>query len=193
MILSEKLSNSLVTTLCANNKLDSEYADAHRYCLEQLFDLVIYHASLLFLGAVLHRFPLTILYIITLTPTKMLAGGAHAKSRGMCSLISYVIFLTTLFACSYIPFPNDYTILLFLPTEAVLWRLAPVCHPYKPLTDIQRKTVRQILLINFATLNIIGFVLFLFDQSALIKMIWLCLTIILINQIWGKILYRNRL
>ena len=34
--------------------------------------------------------------ILTLVPLKMMAGGAHANSRKMCSLISYSVFFMVL-------------------------------------------------------------------------------------------------
>ncbi|MCR4839489.1 MAG: accessory gene regulator B family protein [Eubacterium sp.] len=154
MILSNKLSNSLVTSLCKNNKMDPEYAKANSYCLEQLFDLIIYHFTLVLIGAAVRRLALTLLYIITVTPTKMLAGGAHAKSRGICSILSYAVFGGTIFLCPYLPYFDEFSIIPFLPLEIMLWIFAPVCHPNKQLTDKQRKSARRILLIYFFILNI---------------------------------------
>ena len=191
MKLSYKMSDALTKALYKNDKIAPEYVDAYQYCLEQLFDLIIYHAILLCMGAILQRFSLTILYIITLTPTKMLAGGAHAESIEMCSIISFSIFLITLFVCPLIPLSGPFSILLFLPTETILWILAPVCHPNKPLTDSQRKTSRRILLVYFFLLDIIGVVLILFNRSVHLHIILLCLMIVLINQVLGRILYRN--
>ena len=44
-----------------------------------LLDLVCFNGSLLLMGVVLHNFLNSVIYLLTLVPLKMMAGGAHAN------------------------------------------------------------------------------------------------------------------
>lgn len=191
MILSNKISHSIVRSLSKNRKIDPEFADAHQYCIEQFLDLLLFHISLLLLGAFLHRFTLTLVYIVSLTPVKMLAGGAHANSRGLCSFLSYSIFLGAIFFCPYLPFSNRSILIMLLPIEILILYFAPVNHPNKVFTKEQSKRMKLALLNYLGGLTIIMGVLAAINESDSLKMIILCLLIILFNQLAGMLIYHN--
>ena len=192
MIVSERISKSLVNVLRQNHKIEPEYEEAHKYCIEQLLDLMLYHISLLLLGLLIHHFLLTVVYIISLTPVKMFAGGAHANSRGMCSFLSYSIYLLSILLCPLIPHRRMALIILLLSTELFVFLLAPVCHPNKPLSAQQKRQMKQNLLIYLSFLTIIGFVFLITHLLIYMKMILLCLLITLTNQLIGIKIYQTR-
>ena len=191
MVVSKKISDSLVTILCENKTIDPNFADAHQYCIEQLFDVLIYHISLLIIGMVIGRFSLSCLYIISLTPVKMFAGGAHAKSRGLCSMISYTVFLATVFLCPYLPLTKSLILILTLVTISVLLILTPVCHPNKIFNEAQRRKLKRNQLIYLSGLTIIGLIFCAADLIIPLKLMFLCLLIAAVNQIIGRILYHS--
>ena len=191
MIISNKISHSIVHRLSENQRINPEYTEAYQYCIEQFLDLIIFNLSLLILGVFLNRFSLAIFYIITITPIKMLAGGAHANSRGLCSFLSYSVYLGAVFLSPYLPFSKQCILIMLLPVETLIFILTPVKHPDKDLTKEQTKRVKLALLKYIIGLTIIIGVLAFIDKTGLLKLIILCLLIVLFNQFIGIVLYYN--
>ena len=191
MIISNKISHSIVHNLSENQRINSEYTEAYQYCIEQFLDLVIFNLSLLILGALFSRFSLAIAYIITLTPVKMLAGGAHANSRGLCSFLSYSVFLGAVFLFPYLPFSKLCILIMLLPIETLIFFLTPVKHPNKDFSKEQTKRLKLALLNYLIGLTIIIGVLAAIDKTDLLKLIILCLLIVLFNQLIGILIYYN--
>ena len=140
MIISNKISHSIVHRLSENQRINPEYTEAYQYCIEQFLDLIIFNLSLLILGVFLNRFSLAIFYIITITPIKMLAGGAHANSRGLCSFLSYSVYLGAVFLSPYLPFSKQCILIMLLPVETLIFILtAAVKSTQDELAESERK------------------------------------------------------
>ncbi|MBR3539333.1 MAG: accessory gene regulator B family protein [Eubacterium sp.] len=191
MIISKKASESLVSCLCHADAIDSSYAAAYQFTLEQLFDILIFHMSILIIGLLFHRLSYTCVYILALTPTKMMAGGAHAKTRGLCSLISYSLFLMIVFLCPIIPISTTVFFLLLIPITFLIVAFAPVNHPNKIIDPHQGKKRKRHILIYLSGITIIGVGLAITGRCDLLVVILFCLITVLINQAIGRILYRE--
>lgn len=191
MIISKKISESMISELCHSKRIDAKYADAYQYTLEQLFDILIFHTSLLFIGMLLRCLPATCIYILVITPTKMLAGGAHAGSRGMCSLISYSVYFFVIIICPSVPVPSSVACVLLIPIVFMIVFLTPVDHPNKMFLPHQRSKMKCFILIYLSVLTIIGVGLAITDRTVPLRTVFFSLFIVLINQLIGKVLYRS--
>ena len=88
MIISNRLSTKITSDLLKNGVIKKSYKESYNYCLEFFFDLILFNCSLLLIGFILHRFILSVIFVLVMVPVKMTAGGAHAPSRLMCEIIS---------------------------------------------------------------------------------------------------------
>lgn len=187
MYITDKMSESICNTLNHCQIISLEEKEYYLYCFDFALDLFCFHVNLLFIGALFSMPWQTLLYILTMTPTKMFAGGAHAPSRISCSIISYSVFGLTLFAAGYLPYtvPASAMYLIFSLLTVILCLLAPVDSPNKRIPKHQRKAYRQrcctycLFLIGIhAILNSCG-------NTKLCFLMLLCLIIIILNQCLG--------
>lgn len=192
MLITQKAGNVFARSLVANEIISVKYEEAYAYCIDYVLDIILFHASLLVIGLLLHDFLNSVIYIIALVPLKMAAGGAHAKTQATCSVISYSVFLTVLFLSSRLPM-NPYSAgIITLLTLIGIVVLAPVEHPNKRFSDGQKRKLKKFSMIYGTGLFILDyFVLKLFSPRYCMT-IALCVFIIFINQLVGIGFNRNR-
>jgi accessory gene regulator protein AgrB len=179
--------------------------------MEYALDLILFNGSLLLIGAFTKNFINSVFFIITMAPLKMIAGGAHAKSQGVCSIISYSVFILTM-AISQIA-TNVKLSLFNLPyisyilcalTVAIcvgIIFLAPVDHPNKRFDNASKKKLKKISF--FYCIAICMLQMFMLQYSQTFTNIskphayrysftvFTCLIVIFVNQIIGKIIDRK--
>ena len=191
MIISNVCSHHITDSLCRNGLIAPQYKDSYQYCLDLTFDFIIFHSSLLLIGAAIGQFFPTCCYILTLTPLKIIAGGAHAKTPLICSIISYALYFCVIFLSLKISIPSIVSFGLILLIASGIFLLTPVNHPNKIFDLQKRKSMRRALLIYQIISTIIILILFIYGQEHYLCIILLCNLITYINQIIGHILYQE--
>ena len=111
MKITETLSVKITDIFIDNHVLPFQQRAAYIYCFDFCFDLFLYNLSLLILGIFFHHGWLALVYVFTMSPLKMLAGGMHASSRGICDIISYLTFCIGIIITIYLPIPAIQTFL----------------------------------------------------------------------------------
>ena len=186
MNLSHNISSKIVNFMVRNQIISSTKIDCYLYCYEFVSDLLIYNISIFILGCIIGQPFLAMLYIITITPTKMLAGGAHANSRKMCSFISYTITIL-IFLLSQLSVNIDYTYLIisFLFCMISIIILSPVGTPNKTFPLIRKKSLKKYCF--YYSLFLLMLYLFLSYKRMYqyILLMTLCVIIITVNQYIG--------
>ena len=79
MLICKKISDVFAESMVDNNLIQQEDQEVYSYCIEYVLDLIIFNGSLLTLGALMHHFLISVVYLLALVPLKMMAGGAHAN------------------------------------------------------------------------------------------------------------------
>lgn len=105
MKITETLSVKITDIFIDNHVLPFQQRAAYIYCFDFCFDLFLYNLSLLILGMFFHHGWLALVYVFTMSPLKMLAGGMHASSRSICDIISYLTFCIGIIVTIYLPVP----------------------------------------------------------------------------------------
>ena len=105
MKITETLSVKITDIFIDNHVFPSRQRAAYIYCFDFCFDLFLYNLSLLILGIFFHHGWLALVYVFTMSPLKMLAGGMHASSRSICDIISYLTFCIGIIVTIYLPIP----------------------------------------------------------------------------------------
>ena len=187
MYISDKISSCLCKKLLKKKVITDNTYSCYQYSFDFVLDLIIFHVSIIVLGNLLKSPFLSFLYIMTMTPIKMLSGGAHAKTRTSCSLISYMIFASTILTIQHqIIFFNPTTaIVIYLSNAILILILTPVDTKNKRIPTAKRNNYKKNcgMILSFIT---IFFFFFIVNQlSKPFSLITLCVIIILINQIIG--------
>ncbi len=191
MIISNKLSRVISSDLSDRGLIEKEYRDSYAYCLEFLFDVIFFNISLILIGLILHRTLMSVVYVFTLTPIKTTAGGAHARSRLSCEVISYAVFFAVILLPSLIAV-NDLAELLFsIAISITIILLAPVEVSGRPAVIANKKSLKCLCGI-FSSLAIIIDIIFLLNEySDCADVIFFCLIVTLINQLIGNWIIRT--
>lgn len=192
MKLSNWASKNLASFMSEHNIIEAEKKEIYSYCFDFILDLLFFNVSILLIGFILKEPWLSIIYIITMTPTKMMAGGAHANSRGMCSIISYAIAIVSIIfasnissivANSWIEMPIFFIFLISIVS------FAPIDTPNKRLNPLNRKHLKKCCFLYSLILGIIYLFFFYFIAGYTIMTV--CVIIIAINQYIGILINKH--
>lgn len=185
MITSNLLSKKLVSILKKNDIIVHDDTEAYEFCIEYLFDVIIYNGSILILGLILHKFMLSILYILIMTPLKKLSGGFHAPTRGLCSIISYGLYffsivasdiLSTRLLNEYNYYETTITITIFIILAVSIIIMSPVGHINKPLSPIDKRKLKKYTALDMIIIGgcMLAFIRFKMTEFIILVIICLC-------------------
>ena len=191
MVLSNICSKRLTKILYENGKIQPEFREAYQYSIDLAMDFVLFHGSLILLGLLTGHFLSACIYIFTMTPLKTLAGGAHAKTPLMCSIISYSVFFLSIYAVPNIRIAPELSFAAITLLGILIFIHTPVNHPNKQFSENQRKRIRKVLLIYLIAGSIINLILLIFKAERLLIIVLCCYLITYSNQMIGLILYRE--
>ena len=190
MLITKKISDKFAKSLVDNSLISPEFEESYSYCIDFALDLVCFNASLLILGAIFHNFLTALVYIISLVPLKMVAGGAHANTRLACSIISYVSFGLTILLSCVLSLSNYVIIPIFFISLLGIVTLAPVEHENKRFEAEQKKKLKNLSIVFSNVLTIGFFALLYFGHSKYCLTMTICVVTIFINQLIGKLVLK---
>lgn len=185
MVISNKLGNNISRSLTDRGLICEEYRDSYAYCLEFMFDIILFNTSLILIGFFMHRALLSVIFVLTLTPIKMVTGGAHAGSRLSCEVISYAIFVAVILLSSFILVNARAEFLISLALCVTIIILTPVEVSDRSAVIANRKRLRIICVIFCAAALTAETIFLLNGYADCADVIFLCLAVTFINQIIG--------
>ena len=123
-----------------NKLIDFSGKDSNKevvlYGLQTLADGIISLIILLSMGFLLHKMFYTLLYIFFSYFMTCSTGGYHASTRLGCGTVTICMYLIAVFGpewiVPYLSLPSFF--MVGITSVAIVWILAPVVHPDKPLT-----------------------------------------------------------
>ena len=83
----------LADILTEDGQIPKEQQSIYAYLFDYLIESLLYDIIVLIFGLLVHRFGITICYLLVTIPIRHFAGGFHANTRLGCTLLSYVRFL----------------------------------------------------------------------------------------------------
>lgn len=187
MYISDKLSTAICNTLLQQRMITDNEFPYYQYSLDFVLDLFIFNGSLIALSTIFNCSILGIIYVLTLTPLKMLSGGAHAWNRISCSIISYAIFIISLLTIknNLIRFRSITAILLFFFCVSVITIISPVDCKTKRIPPDKRGYYKK----RCGILSLLLALLFIFfvkqNFVPYFSMMTICVIITVTNQILG--------
>lgn len=190
MYITDKLSIIICDKLVKYEIITKETSAYYQYSFDFALDLFIFNISLIVLGLLLRAPFISILYILTLTPLKMLAGGAHAWSRVSCSIISYSIFVSTILLIKHqlISLKPLSAITLYFISIILITFLTPVDCKNKRIPQSKRIFFKKRCVVICFLLSVIFTYFLIHNCSHFTSLMAICVIIVFINQIIGIML-----
>lgn len=124
----KQLGTYLADTLTEDGQISKEQQAIYAYLFDYLIEALLYDIVVLIIGLLVHRLDLTLCYLLVTIPLRHFAGGFHANTRLGCTILSYGIYLITIFSCSLIlkHIKPVWIFILYLLTWCMILPVAPV-------------------------------------------------------------------
>lgn len=186
-----KVAAVLTENLLADNIISKKEVNIINYGLESLIGNIIGLLVILVIGAFFDHIIDSLIVWLLAFPLRKYAGGFHARTRGRClitsmglNLVSYIIF----FQCRW---KTMDIFLMALTFSIIIFFLAPVGTPNKPL-DKSEKTVYRRRTREFLVLEEILLIFALcINLERLVTAITICFFMVGMSLLAGKVKSEN--
>ncbi len=187
----KKIASFITDTLVKDGQIPESQQDIYRYLFDYLFESLLFDVITLIIGLVTHRFGIALCYILVTIPLRHFAGGFHAGSPLMCTILSYGIYGLILFSAPYLIKLPDF---IWIPVYVVMWLfillVAPVDCPNKRLLPEQKKRLFKLCILSCIVISIIFIILRINGAILYVASISECLTVCTIGLYIG--IFRNK-
>ena len=92
-MLSERLSQRLAQWLLKKQSIQEKEYEVYCYCLDYMIQLLLFCVVIEMLGMIGKELVFSSLFLLMLIPMRSVCGGIHAKTRGICTVLSYSCFI----------------------------------------------------------------------------------------------------
>lgn len=189
----DKLAN-ILTDFCMNrNKIQEDRREIYCYGFKLIIADIINFSIVLIVGLLLNKVFDSILFLITLCGIRRFSGGFHARSFWLCRL-SMIITFISVFAISNIVAKAHWNlvgcILINSLSVVTIAILAPVIHPNKILTEIQKRKNKIKSIITSLIMTVVSIVLVLLDVDGGVT-ISITLLAVIVLMIVSLIMHRE--
>lgn len=179
----------LTEILLDDNVISRKEINIINYGLENLISNLAGLLIILAIGAFFHHITDSFLVWVLAFPLRKYAGGFHAKTRGRCFATSVGMISISYFIFFQLEWETWAILCVALAFSIIIFFLAPVGNPNKPLDTLEQKMYR-IKTRKFLLLDIILFcIAFYFEWEKLTIVITICFFMVGISLLAGKTKY----
>ena len=138
------LSRSITKCFIQEGIIDEEDEELYEYSFSALFEMGSNILIALLLGILLHKFVMSLLFLIIMIPLRSCAGGWHAKTSVQCFILSICYYLGSVLLPQYcLSFSLSSVNLLFIILATIIWNITPVDCIQKPMRVEEKKKMRK--------------------------------------------------
>jgi accessory gene regulator B len=145
-----------------NLNLSEDQEEIAAYGFEMILHNFLTLGAVILAGWLLGCLPAALAATFAASVLRALSGGAHSESAANCSLISVVLAVligkSAIVIGSQVLLPAIIAVVLFISLISlkVIWVLAPVDSPAKPITnEIHRKNLRVLSLVAVTIISVV--------------------------------------
>lgn len=135
-----------ITSFLANNdNFDEERLEVIRYGIEILLLKVLFFIASMLLGVLLQSFWECLLFTLSFSAIRSLAGGYHADTRMKCFIQSMCMLMAVLAISKLIQrnlFSCEIVLCLSVIAAVIIWLISPIDTENKRLTNEERKILK---------------------------------------------------
>ena len=187
-------SERLIQQLEQNEYIREDEIPIVRYSLDYLVRSLLYHLILLLIGICFGQFVFSIVYILTMGCLKHFTGGAHAPNALICSLLSYSIFLVTMYLSNTMIITSAVVIGSILSINILLTLLlSPIECRNKRFNREQRTRLKCITTAIVLVMSFLLLILFIHEEYFIINIMLSCMSINTVNLIVGYIINKKEI
>lgn len=138
----------------------------------------------------MNMIPEGIVFFLVFIPVRMFSGGYHMDTYIGCLLFSMITLVGILKGAEFLSFSRmvlHVGVFLFV---TVIWKLAPVIHPNRPVSQRERQKISKKLKISLLILLLVYGILGMLEKEHLCQIIFLDFLLIVIMLIIGKVKYK---
>jgi accessory gene regulator B len=153
-----KLAAKISSKMLQRGIISDEMFDIYVYGFELVLSFLFGVAVMLFIGIVSDRIFHTLIFLLVFVTLRSFTGGYHANTYGVCFMVTISIFVVTLLLSEYINISWWYYCFLLLIGVPIIYVVAPIEHPNKPLDMDDKARCKMISIILFLSFNTVGMV-----------------------------------
>lgn len=157
-----KISRELAVALLKSNVINQEKLNVYAYGI-QLLILNIFDWSITFLiMLLLGEIKLSVLYFAVFFLLRRHCGGYHARTHMGCVFVSNIVYSFSVMIAAYIndKYFSEWFVLGEILNFIILFKIAPVEHPNKPISKSEIKKHKSVGRILNIIISCIAFMLF---------------------------------
>ena len=182
------ISKRITTELLREQFIEKADVSAYQYCIEYAISNLIYVLSLLIIGALSKHLLFASVYVLIVNTFKYTAGGAHASTKTMCTIISYSIFIGCMILSDVLcHLYSSVFIFIFFTLIGVVVFLAPVECKNKKLNTALRAKMKTHTFFLVLAVCILFLVLNFMSKEYVCTIMTLCIIIVAVNLLIGRI------
>lgn len=136
-------SETIVNSAIERDIIKNEDKEESIYGLNTFLTLAVNVLSALLIGFLFHMLAEIALFIFVYRSLRKYIGGSHADTALCCYISSCMTYVVVLVFIKYYPISSMATTALMACSMLVLWILAPIEAPKKPLDEIEYKVFRR--------------------------------------------------
>lgn len=132
----DKISSFITDTLIEGKVIKSEEKNLYIYCFGTIIEMSANLLATLIIGALLHRFIETLIFMLVFIPLRSFAGGYHCEKAESCFILSISVYSTVMLSYKYLYGIAAYWIYAICLADLIaVFILSPVLSPNKPLSE----------------------------------------------------------
>lgn len=188
----EKLSKNITKTIENQLDLDNDRASIIEYGLYAFFQMSISILITAIIGAIFNVMIEALLISFVIAILRKSSGGVHASTSINCTIVGALVAVTPAYVIKHISFNSNYIIiigiLLYIISFIIIYKLAPVDSPNKPIKKedkIKRLKRGSIIILSiYMIVVLINLVLYYRNKSNVLLLYSSCIYIGIIWQVF---------
>lgn len=188
----EKLSKNITKNIENQLALDNDRASIIEYGLYAFFQMGIAILATAIIGAIFNVMIEALLISFVIAILRKSSGGVHASTSINCTIVGALVAVTPACIIKHISFNSNYIIiigiLLYIISFIIIYKLAPVDSPNKPIRKedkIKRLKRGSIIILSiYMIIVLINLVLYYRNKSNLLLVYSSCIYIGIIWQVF---------
>ncbi len=161
-----RLASAITNYYCKKNIIAEDKKEIYCYGFQLIMADIINYTIIIALGIILNRIIDSMVFLIILCGIRQFSGGFHAKTFAVCRLsliATYICVLSLSFIISKIN--NVYVVLINVICFIFISYFAPIEHPNKPMTSLQKKRNKLKSIITSSVVSVASVILVAMDMA----------------------------
>lgn len=162
----EKISSYLTDKIICRGIINSDKKEICKIGIELILADITNFSLILMIGCFTSSVLYACIYIILLLTVRQFSGGFHAKTYGICRMVTIGMYILILYFSKILnAYLMLYSVILNFITFATMFAFAPVRHPNKELTPVEIQANKLFSLLSTLLYSIASIILIILGRK----------------------------